>query len=120
MRVLVFTVCFWLSALVCSAQTPFDGKWTGQAGTENLTFTFTTTEGKVTGTVALEGGAVTPIDWGFVKSDLMVFKVMRPFQGTPRPFVYLGKVEGDRIAFGRRPEDLSLGALREFPATRAK
>jgi hypothetical protein len=105
---------------LCSAQTPYDGKWTGQAGNENLTFTFTTTESKVTGVVALEGGADTPIDWGFVKGDLIVFKVMRLFQGTLRPFVYLGKIEGKQIALGRRPEDLSLGTLREFTATRAR
>lgn len=44
----------------------------------------------------------------------------RLFQGAPQPFVYLGKIEGDRIAFGRRPEDLSFGRLREFDAMRVK
>lgn len=58
------------------------------------------------------------VEWGFVKSDLITFKVMREFRGTPIPFVYMGKLEGDQIAFGRRPENLSLGQLREFSATR--
>ena len=30
------------------------------------------------------------------------------------------QLHGDQIAFGRRPEDLSRGRLREFTATRAK
>jgi hypothetical protein len=34
--------------------------------------------------------------------------------------VYLGKIDGDQIAFGRRPEDLSLGVLVEFTAARKK
>ena len=118
MRVLVLGVCLWMSAAVCAAQTPFDGQWNGMAGNENLTLTFTTDEGKVTGMVALEGGVDTAVEWGFVKSDLITFKVMREFRGTPIPFVYMGKLEGDQIAFGRRPEDLSLGRLREFGATR--
>jgi hypothetical protein len=55
-----------------------------------------------------------------VKGDLITFKVMRLFQDVKRPFIYLGRIEGDQIALGRRPEDLSLGALREFVATRVK
>jgi hypothetical protein len=114
-------VFIWLSAGVCWAQSAFDGQWNGQAGEENLTFTFATKEGgQVTGKIALQGGADMPIDWGFVKGDLIVFKVMREFQGMPRPFVYIGKVEGEQIAFGRRPEDLTLGRLREITAKRVK
>jgi hypothetical protein len=120
MRVLVLGVCLWMSAAVCSAQTPFDGQFNGLAGNENLTFTFTTDEGKVTGMVSLDGGVDTPVEWGFAKSDLIVFKVMREFRGTPESFVYVGKLEGDEIAFGRRPEDLTLGRLREFSATRVQ
>ena len=109
-----------MSAAVCSAQTPFDGQFNGLAGNENLTFTFTTDEGKVTGMVSLEGGDDTAVEWGFVKSDLIVFKVMRVFRGNPEPFVYVGKLDGDEIAFGRRPENLTLGRLREFSATRVQ
>ena len=61
MRVLVLGVCLWMSAAVCSAQTPFDGQFNGLAGNENLTFTFTTDEGKVTGMVSLEGGDDTAV-----------------------------------------------------------
>src|SRR5687767_2958846 len=119
-RTLVLGVCVGLCAVVCSAATAFDGKWTDEAGTEKLTFTLTTNEaGKVAGTIALEG-VETPIEWGFVKGDLITFRVKRVFQGAPAPFIYLGKVEGDQISFGRRPEDLSLGNLREFVATRVK
>ena len=119
-RAIALGVCLWLCAIVCSAATAFDGKWTGEAGTEKLTITLITAEGgKVSGSIALEG-VETPIEWGFVKGDLIAFKVKRVFQGAPQPFVYLGKIEGDQIAFGRRPEDLSLGNLREFVATRMK
>jgi hypothetical protein len=119
-RVIVLCVCVWLYAGVCSAATAFDGKWAAEAGTEKLTITLVTGEGnKVSGTIALEG-VETPIEWGFVKTDLIVFKVKRVFQGSPQPFVYVGKIQGDTIEFGRRPEDLSLGQLREIVATRIK
>ena len=36
------------------------------------------------------------------------------FQNGTQPFVYLGKLEGDQITFGRNPEDLMLGVLVEF------
>lgn len=117
---LVGFLCFSLAAL-CSAATPFDGKWAAEAGTEKLTITLAVQEGgKVTGGIALDGGADTPIEWGFVKGDLIAFRVKRVFQGAPQPFIYIGKVTGDQIAFGRRPEDLSLGQLRELTATRLK
>jgi hypothetical protein len=43
-----------------------------------------------------------------------------PFQDGTQIFMYLGRLEGDRILFGRRPEDLTLGRLVEFTATKAK
>jgi hypothetical protein len=49
-----------------------------------------------------------------------VFKLTMPFQEKTATFVYLGRLEGNQIAFGRRPEDLSLGRLVEFTAMRAK
>jgi hypothetical protein len=120
MRSLAFAVGLWLCAVVCSAASPFDGKWTAEVGNEKLTFTLLTNDkGGVTGTVAQEGAGETPVEWGFVKGDLIAFKVKRVFQGAPQPFMYLGKLEGDHIAFGRRPEDLTLGQLRELTATRA-
>jgi hypothetical protein len=42
-----------------------------------------------------------------------------PFNDTTAIFVYLGKLDGDQIAFGR-PEDLTLGRLVEFTAKKAK
>jgi hypothetical protein len=121
MRLLVMGIAVWLCAIVCWAASPFDGKWTAQVGdNEKLTFTIATNEGKVTGSVTTEGAADAPIEWGMVKGDLITFKVKRVFQGSPQPFVYLGKIEGDKIAFGRRPENLTLGQLRELEAMRAK
>ena len=38
---------------------------------------------------------------------------------TPLKFNYLGELQGDRILFGRRPEDLSVGRLVELTAMRA-
>jgi hypothetical protein len=77
--------------------------------------------GKVTGSVAIQGGMTSPIDWGFVKGELITFKVRMPFNDQMVPFVYVGQVQGDStIAFGRRPEDLTQGRLVEFTAARAK
>ena len=109
-----------------SAAGPFDGKWNAHvmrpapAGPQDLIITLTSAEGKATGSVAIQGGSESPIEWGMIKGDLIAFKVRMPFQNTTQIFVYLGKLEGDRISFGRRPEDLTLGVLVEFTATKAK
>ena len=127
MRAAICGLCLCLSVAVCGAAGPFDGTWkvqlTGPAPAvpQNLTITLATDDGtRVTGSVAIEGGLKSPIEWGFVKGDVVTFKVVLPFQEKTATFVHLGKLEGDQIAFGRRPEDLTLGRLREFTATRAK
>jgi hypothetical protein len=126
MRMAICGMCLWLLVAVCSAAGPFDGKWTAHvmrpapAGPQDLTITLNTSEGKVTGSIAIQGGAQSPIDWGMVKGDLIVFKLKMPFQERTESFVYLGKLEGDRIAFGRRPEDLTIGQLVEFTGIRGK
>ena len=127
MKATICGVCLWLIATVCSAAGPLDGKWNAHvvrpapAGNQNLVITLNTTpEGKVTGLMTIVGGPDAPIDWGMVKGDLVAFKVKMPFQDGMQTFVYLGKLEGDQISFGRRPEDLTLGRLVEFTATRAK
>ena len=108
------------------ADTPFDGKWTANvvrpapAGNQSLTITLNTTEGKVSGSMLIQDAGEAPIEWGMVKGDLITFKVKMPFNNTMAVFVYLGRIEGDRISFGRRPEDLTLGRLVEFTANRAK
>jgi hypothetical protein len=43
-----------------------------------------------------------------------------PFQDKTEVFVYLGRLEGNQIAFGRRPENLALGRLVEFTGIRSK
>jgi hypothetical protein len=116
-------------ALVASllAAGSFDGKWTARvvrpapATPQDLTITLAADQGgKVTGSVAIQGGMTSMIDWGFVKGDLITFKVRLPFNDQVVPFVYIGLVQGDSIAFGRRPEDLTQGRLVEFTANRAK
>jgi hypothetical protein len=126
MRTVLCGVCLWLCAAVCSAAGPFDGKWTANvvrpapAGPQDLTIILATNEGKVTGSIAIQGGGQSPIDWGMVKGDLIVFKLKMPFQDRTETFVYLGKLEAGEIAFGRRPEDLTIGQLVEFKGVRGK
>jgi hypothetical protein len=60
------------------------------------------------------------VQWPIVKGDPITFTVKMPFQKGQQTFVYLGRIESDSTAFGRRPEDLSLGVLVEFTATRKK
>ena len=126
MRMVIGGVCLGLFAAVCSAAGPFDGKWNAHvmrpapAGPQDLTITLNTSEGKVTGSIAIQGGGQSSIEWGMVKGDLIVFKLKMPFQDRTESFVYLGRLEGDRIAFGRRPEDLTIGQLVEFTGIRGK
>ena len=126
MRMMICGACVGLFVAVCSAAGPFDGKWTAHvvrpapAGNQDLAIALTSNEGKVTGSMSIQGAAPTPIEWGMIKGDLITFKVKMPFQERTQTFVYLGKLEGDQIAFGRRPEDLTLGRLVEFTATRDK
>jgi len=125
MRVLLCGMCLWLFAAVCSAAGPFDGKWTAHvmrptAGPQDLIIVLSTNEGKATGSLTIQGGATSPIEWGMIKGDLIAFKVKMPFQNGSQSFGYLGKLERDQIMFGRRPEDLTLGVLVEFTAMRGK
>ena len=122
----VLIVSMLWSAGVALAESTFDGKWTAEvvrpapAGVQNLAITLNTKEGKVTGSILIQGGGESPIDWGIIKGDLITFKLKMPFNDTTTTFVYLGKLDGDQIAFGRRPEDLALGRLVEFTAKRSK
>ena len=126
MRIALGGLCFWLFAAMCSAAGPFDGTWTAHvvrpapAGPQGLTIRLATDEGKVTGSIAIQGGGQSPIEWGIAKGDVIVFKIKMPFQDRTETFVYLGRLDGNQIAFGRRPEVLSLGRLVEFTGTRAK
>ena len=128
MRTAAIGVCVWLLAAVCSAASPFDGKWTGvflrpaPAGNQEVTITVTTDAGgKVTGSMTLQGvtGEV-PIEWGFVKDDLITYRVRVPGANGVVLFDYLGKLTGDDIDFGRRPDDLSVGLLVKGTAKRVK
>ena len=77
MRTVVLGACVWLCAAVCSAASPFDGKWAGPflrptAGNQDVTITLTTDQGgKVTGTMTLQGvSGESKLSWGFVKVSL--------------------------------------------------
>jgi hypothetical protein len=128
MRTAVLGACVWLHAAVCMAASPFDGTWAATffrpapAGNQNVTITVKTDEGgKVTGAMTLQG--VTgefPIEWGFVKDDLITYRVRVPGQNGVLLFVYMGRINGNEIDFGRRPDDLSVGLLVKGTAKRVK
>ena len=66
MRIALGGLCFWLFAAMCSAAGPFDGTWTAHvvrpapAGPQDLTIRLATDEGKVTGSIAIQGGGQSP------------------------------------------------------------
>ena len=128
MRAVFLSICMSLCAVLCSAATPFDGKWEGTffrqapAGNQDVTITLNTDQGgKVTGSMTLQGvNGEVPIEWGYVKDDLITYRVKVPGQNGVVLFVYLGKMNGDQIDFGRRPDDLTVGALVKGTAKRAK
>jgi hypothetical protein len=125
-RLLLVTAILGFAATV-RADSAFDGQWTANvarpapAGNQTLAITLNTMGGKVTGSMVIQDVAdPAPIAWGIVKGDLITFKVTMPFNNAPTVFVYIGRIEGDQISFGRRPEDLTLGRLVEFTAQKAK
>ena len=109
------------------AQSAFDGKWTTDVTRpaplpkQHLDITLKTTDGKVTGGMMIQGvPAEAPIEWGMISGDSITFKVKMPFNNVPTVFVYVGRRDGDKIMFGRRPEDQTQGVLVEFVATKEK
>ena len=127
MKAAFFAVCVCLSAVVCSAASPFDGKWAGTfmrpapAGNQDVTITLNTDQGgKVTGSMTLQGvNGEVPIEWGYVTDDLITYRVKVPGQNGVVLFVYLGKLTADQIEFGRRPDDLTVGLLVKGTAKRS-
>jgi hypothetical protein len=126
LRTCLLLLCIFGAAAAPAAQTPFDGKWTAEvirpapAGNQHITLDLKTSEGKVTGTLTVQGAAPSPITWGMIKGNLITFRVEHAGAATPIKFNYLGEIQGDRIMFGRRPEDLSTGRLVELTAVRSK
>ena len=108
------------------AASPFDGTWSAhvvrRSADQDLTLVLTSDDaGRVTGSLVGQADSELAIAWGFVKDDVIVFKVDVPMSNNRvLPFVYVGRIEGEEVAFGRRPEDLSVGYLIEFTAQRAK
>ena len=119
MKSVILGLALSLGATACFAASPFDGKWTGvfnrpaPAGDQAVTISVATDEmGRVTGSMTLAGVPnEVPIDWGYVKDDLIVYKITAPGPAGVTPFVYLGKLNNGAIEFGRRPEDLKVGLL---------
>jgi hypothetical protein len=128
MKTAVFGLCVGLCAVVCSAASPFDGEWRGTfirsaaVGNQDVTIRLNTDQGgKVTGSMTLQGvNGEVPIEWGYVKDDLITYKVRVPGQNGVVLFVYLGKLTGDQIEFGRRPDDLTVGLLVKGTMKRSK
>lgn len=132
-------VCFVLTTgfgAQVMAESLFDGTWSArvvrQVGDQNLTIVLTSDDaGRVTGSLTGQSETELQIAWGFVKGDLIVFKVdvllanevlsrLGVAPDRPLPFLYVGRIQDDQIAFGRRPEELSVGRLVEFTARRAQ
>jgi hypothetical protein len=122
----VLLICMLGFATSAVAQSAFDGKWTAQVvrpapnPTQNLTITLKSDAGKVSGSIVGADPGETPIEWGYIKGDLITFKVKMQVANVPQTMVYIGKVSGDKIEFGRRPEDLKVGQLVEFTAIKPK
>jgi hypothetical protein len=108
------------------AQSAFDGTWTGQVvrpapnPNQNLTIVLKTDAGKVSGSIRGADPGETAIDWGIVKGDLITFRTTMTVFNKLETMVYIGRLTGDQLALGRRPENLSIGQLVEFTATRSK
>ena len=123
---LLFLSTILMSASAAFAQSPFDGAWTADvvrpapASAQHLTITLSTDKGKVTGKMAIQGGSESEIEWGIIKGDLITFKVKLPFGNATTTFVHLGRIDGDKLMLGRRPEDLTQGVLVEYTAQRVK
>jgi hypothetical protein len=126
MKILMASALLMLPAAYALADSPFDGTWTAEvvrpapAPKQDLTITLSTDDkGKVTGKIAIAGGPTSDIDWGFVKGDLITFRVMLPFGKATVEFVHVGRVDGNKLMLGRRPEDLTQGRLVEFVASKS-
>jgi hypothetical protein len=122
-----FLACMFAFVSAAAAQTAFDGRWTAEVvrpapnPSQKLTITLKSADkGKVSGSIRGADPGDTPIDWGFIKGDLITFKTKMTVANTLQTMVYVGRVTGDQIAFGRRPEDLSVGQLVEFTAKKAQ
>ena len=126
MRTCMLALCVVAAAGSAAAQAPFDGNWVAEvirpapAGNQQLTIELKTGEDKVSGSLTVQGAAASPITWGMIKGNLITFRVEHLGANTPLTFNYLGELQGDRIMFGRRPEDLSVGRLVELVVMRAK
>lgn len=122
----VLLACMFGFASLAAGQSAFDGTWTAEVArpapnpNQNLTITLKSDAGKVSGSIVGADPVESPIEWGYIKGDLITFKVKMQIASVPQTMVYIGKIAGDQIDFGRRPEDLTIGRLVEFTAKRTR
>jgi len=126
-KIVSLLICLFGFSSFAAGQSAFDGTWTAQVvrpapnPTQNLTITLKSDDaGRVSGSVVGADPADSPIEWGYVKGDLIVLKVKMQVGNAPETMVYIGKLGGDGIEFGRRPENLAIGRLVEFTAKKSK
>ena len=73
---------------------PFDGKWKANVVRPAPASAIRrwrlrlaiTSEGKVSGSMQIQDAGESPIEWGFVKGDLITFKVKMPFNNATAHF----------------------------------
>lgn len=94
-----------LAALLLAASASaagIDGKWVGMVGQSEISFTFKTEGGKVTGTLdnAAQPGA-TELKDVKVTGDTVSFHVLRTLQETETKVEWTGKLAGDELKLQR-------------------
>src|SRR5438094_154506 len=101
-------ICVFGFASLAVCQSAFDGQWTAQVvraapnPNQNLTITLKSDAGKVSGSIVGADPMESPIEWGYIKGELITFRVKMQIAGVPQTMVYVGKITGDQIDFGRR------------------
>jgi hypothetical protein len=91
----LFVLLFAFTSMA-SGQSAFDGKWTGEVirpapnTNQNLTITLKLDNGKISGSIIGADPGETPIDWGFIKGDLITFKTKMTVANTLQTMVYVG------------------------------
>jgi hypothetical protein len=100
---------------VAASAASLDGSWIvktpGRDGaTTDVTYTFKTDGGKITGTIAGGRGGDRPIKDGKVEGDSFEFSVERPGRngGDATVVTYKGRVTGDTISFSTMMGDRSV------------
>lgn len=91
-----------LLAAASAAAAGIDGKWVGTVGQSEISFTFKTEAGKITGTLdnAAQPGA-TELKDVKLTGDTVSFHVLRTLQETETKVEWTGKLAGDELKLQR-------------------